>query len=319
MNKEKYIKLCNEKNNIPIFLKSWWMDAICLDGEWDVKLVEENNQIIGALVYYIVNNKIITQPPLTQKNGIWISYPHNQKQVTRISYENKIIRNLINELEKENIHSYNQNFDYSFQNWYQFYWRGYSQTTRYTYVIEDLSDLSKVYEDFDSNLRKQIRKAEKIVTVKRGLNIEEFYKINKMTFDRQNMKIPYSLELLKRIDKECSSRKCREIFYAIDEEENINAAIYIIWDEEAAYYLMGGVNPDFIKNQATSLLMWEAIRYVSNYVNKFDFEGSMIENIEKFFRSFGGNYKAYFNIKKVYKHDYLREFAKYIYNMVRRK
>ena len=35
-------------------------------------------------------------------------------------------------------------------------------------------------------------------------------------------------------------------------------------------------------------MIWQAIKDMSNKVQIFDFEGSMIESVERFFRGFGG-------------------------------
>ncbi|KZZ15518.1 hypothetical protein A3751_17170 [Oleiphilus sp. HI0080] len=42
--------------------------------------------------------------------------------------------------------------------------------------------------------------------------------------------------------------------------------------------------------------MWEAIKFASTVTKRFDFEGSMIEPIERFFRGFGAMQKPYFQI-----------------------
>jgi hypothetical protein len=44
--------------------------------------------------------------------------------------------------------------------------------------------------------------------------------------------------------------------------------------------------------------MWNAIKIASENTKRFDFEGSMIENVERFFRSFGAVPIPYYNIKK---------------------
>lgn len=316
MDKDKYRELCKQEKTIPIFQRDWWMDAVSIDGDWDVKLYETGGEIVGALVYYTTKRaykKVVTLPPLTQKNGIWIRYPQNQKLVTKIAHENRVIKELLNQLEEEKLYSCNQNFDYRYKNWYEYYWRGYNQTTRYTYVIEDLTDLKKVYDNFDSNLRRNIRNAEKVVEVRRGLDIGEFYELVKETYKRQDMKVPYSMEVMRKVEENCSSRNCREIFYAIDKEGNIHSAIYIVWDDESAYYIIAGSKPEFGNSQATSLLIWKAIEYSASYVKKFDFEGSMMKNIERFFRSYGGTPKEYFSINKIYKYDYIYELLRYFY------
>ncbi len=44
--------------------------------------------------------------------------------------------------------------------------------------------------------------------------------------------------------------------------------------------------------------MWEAIRFAASVTRSFDFEGSMIEPVEKFFRAFGATQTAYHNVFK---------------------
>lgn len=313
-NKEKYSKFC-EEYNINIFCQPWWLDAIVGEDNWNVVLDDKGGKILGALPYSYNKSKhglIINEGKLTQKSGIYINYPKNQKYTSRLSFERKIINNLIESIEKNDIKSYSQNFDYSFTNWLPFYWRGYNQTTRYTYVIEDTSDFDNIYNAIDSTTKNLIRKAEKSVEVKRSLDIEEFYKINTMTFKRKNMTIPYDISLLKKIDKECGDRNCKEILYAVDENNNIHAAIYLVWDKESMYYLLGGINPDFKSSNSTSLLLLEAIKLASNMGLKFDFEGSMNKDIEKFFSTFGGVQKQYFTISKDFKFDFKKSMTTFI-------
>lgn len=313
-NKEKYIELCNSTEDINIFSQPWWLDAVCESENWDVILYENGGKVLASLPYYFYykgHKKLISQPLLTQKNGIYIKYPNNQKKTSRISYERKAIRTIIDSLENLGLASYKQNYDYTFSNWLPFYWKGFQQTTRYTYIIEG-NDIDNLYQEIDSTTKNQIRKAQKIVEVKEDLNIEEFYNINKMTFERKNMKIPYSLKLVKNIDIVCEKKKCRKIFYAEDELKNIHAAIYLVWDNKSVYYIMGGINPEFKKSEATSLLMWEAIKFSTSINRVFDFEGSMNESIEKFFSSFGSEQKPYFSISKSYCLNF-KDFLIYIY------
>ena len=72
---------------------------------------------------------------------------------SKLSYEKEIIFEIDDKLKELGIDYYNQNFHYSFLNWQPFYWKGYSQTTRYTYVIRDLSDLRTVFSNFSKSKR----------------------------------------------------------------------------------------------------------------------------------------------------------------------
>ena len=40
------------------------------------------------------------------------------------------------------------NFHYSITNWLPFYWQGFNQTSYYTYLLEELSDLEKIWTEF---------------------------------------------------------------------------------------------------------------------------------------------------------------------------
>ena len=65
-----------------------------------------------------------------------------------------------------------------------------------------------------------------------------------------------------------------------------------------AYYLQGGNHPDLRNSGAASLVMWEAIQFASTVTQQFNFAGSMIPSIERFFRGFGATQVPYFSIYK---------------------
>lgn len=294
-NKQKYREFCQTEKDISIFSKDWWLDSVCGEDNWDVLLYEKGGQIVASFPHYIKNNQIV-MPKLTQTMGIYFKYPKNQKYYKKLSFEKEVINYFIDNLPK--VDGFSQNFSYNFTNWLPFYWRGFNQTTRYTYIIEDLSNLDIVFSNFESNYKNKIRKAEKLLRVQNGLDIESFFKINKMTFDRQGIQIPYNLLFLKQHDIYLKNH--REIFYAIDKEDNIHSALYLTWDKNSSYVHMVGENPNLRKSSAGILLVWEAIKYTKEILNlnKFDFEGSNIENIEQVRRSFGTVQKPYFTISK---------------------
>ena len=84
------------------------------------------------------------------------------------------------------------------------------------------------------------------------------------------------------------------MFFAVDSRDRVHAASYIAWDDDCAYYLMGGANPTLRSSGAQSLVAWESIRYAATAAKMFDFEGSMIEPIERFFRAFGAEQTPYY-------------------------
>ncbi|MGR2882810.1 GNAT family N-acetyltransferase [Vibrio vulnificus] len=299
MKKEKYRQLCRKEESISLFCKDWWLDSVCGDA-WDVCIVEEKGQIVAALPYVLKSKlglKFIQQPTLTQHSGPW--FKKNAKNYSKtISNENKYIKELIEQLPSYDYLSINMHYEN--QNWLPFYWSNFKQTTKYTYLLPDLSDLDEVFSGFSSSYRGKIRKAEKLVNVKLSMAIEDFYSINEKTFRRQGINAPYSLEFVKRHDALLDKQNSRQIFYAHDKEGNIHSALYLTWDSKSAYVHMVGEDPEFRSSGAGILLIWEAIKYTKEILKlaRFDFEGSMIEAVEKVRRDCGGIQTPYFNIYK---------------------
>ncbi|GAA3706785.1 GNAT family N-acetyltransferase [Oceanisphaera sediminis] len=298
-NKNKYRQLCEKEITIPIFSQAWWLDSVAGDG-WDVVLVEKGDEIHASMPY-VTKKKygltILSQPALTQHLGPWLR-PSVAKYARRLAQEKDLLQALYSQLPMH-VH-YSQNWHHQCTNWLPLHWMGYAQTTRYTYIINELNDLDMVNKNFDTNIRTDIRKAQNKAGVKvvTDLPIDTFLKLNRKVFSRQGMTLPYSEELVKRIDKNATSRNAGKCFIAVDEQGRHHAGVYIIWDNNSAYYLLGGGDPDLRNSGATSLCMWEAIQFAATVTKSFDFEGSMIEPIERFFRAFGAQQVPYFSVSR---------------------
>jgi len=297
-NKEIYKEICKEYF-VPLFLKDWWLDAVCVDGEWDVA-IEYDNGLKGVLPYYIVKGKLghryITMPKMTQYMGPLLFYSNNIKYVNKLSFEKNVLEKLINQLPAYS--KFIQNLNYSITNCLPFVWKGYKQSLGYTYVINNLNDFDTIFKNFKGSLRREIRKAEKSLKIEVNNDVDMLYELIKKTYDRQNKILSISKSFIKRIEDACQKNKNSKVFYAIDENGIVHAAIYIVWDEVSAYYLAGGANTKFRTSGAMSLLMWTAIKYASTVTKQFDFEGSMIKPIERFFSSFGAKQVPYIQITK---------------------
>ena len=297
--KEKYKEFA-KKENLPIFMQPFWLDSVCQNGmEWNVILYEKGGEIWGSFVYVIKKKcgfTLITMPKLTQILGPYIKYPKGQKYYKKLSWEKEVMNYFIDNLPK--FDHFNMNFHYSVTNWLPFYWRGFKQTTRYTYVIDKNMELAELCKNFETDIRRRRRKAEKLrVEVFEGDDIKKFYELNKMTFWRQGLNIPYSFDFVKKLYDNLNRNDACKMFFAKYKGEII-AANFLIYDESSVYYLMGGINPDKRDIGGMDVIQYEAIKFALYNNKNFDFEGSMIESIEKYFRSFGAIQKPYFNITK---------------------
>ncbi len=298
--KKLYRDACIAEKTIPIFSQAWWLDATAGAENWDVAVVEKGGKLMAALPYLTKRQRwstLLTQPSLTQFLGPWLR-ESNAKYAKALGQQKDLMEALIDQLPK--FDQYSQNWHYQQQNWLPFFWRGFKQTTRYTYVLPELTNEEALWQEVQANIRTDIRKASDRfnVRVRDDLGIKDFLALNRLVFTRQEMPLPYSESFVENLDKACVAHSSRKIFIAEDPQGQRHAAVYLIWDENSAYYLMGGGDPELRNSGATSLCMWEAIKFASTVTKRFDFEGSMIEPVERFFRAFGAIQTPYFAVTK---------------------
>lgn len=320
-NRTQYAQFCKSHKKLPVYFNDWYLDYACGKENWEVLIYIENEQIYGILPYYsskiLFAGKKIGMPKITPYMGVYLAIPDGMKKVNKNSFEKRVTTALIDALPK--CQYFNVRFHRSFYNWLPFYWKGFVQHTMYTYVITDISDLDEVFSSFKSSVRNKIRKAEQLVTVELSEDIEAFYQLNKMTFDRQNMAMGYDLPNLRKMDQAFSENNARVIFLAKDNENRVHSALYLTYDQVSANVHLVGENPDLRNSGAGTMLIWEAIKYSRNILglNQFDFEGSVIENIEENRRSYGAEQVAYHKIQKV--NSVLLKFAFFLSDLLGKK
>jgi len=299
-NIEKYRKFSKEEKDIPLYSKSWWLDAVCNEGTWNVVLVEIENKIVASMPYYIKKKaffSLITQPKLTQTMGPYIKYPKNQTHHKRLEYEKKIMTQLLDQLPK--VDMFNQSFHHTITNWLPFYWKGYRQSTGYTYVIEDLSNIEEIFKNFSSSTRKDIRKAQKNgIEIIDSEDIEVFYDIIKLSFKQKNLETRESFNFIKNLYLKAKENSAVIMKFAV-KENTIYSVSLCFYDDKTLYVIMRGINRDIKLFGSQQLLDFETMKFASKRSLSFDFEGSMVEGVEYRNRSFGAKQIPYFNITKV--------------------
>ena len=294
--KDVYRELCETEPTIPLFSQAWWLDAVAGDG-WDVVLAMKGTQVIGSLPYVTKRRwgfTLLTQPKLTQTLGPWVR-PTQKSYPKKLSYQKDVLGALADQFPRYN--HYGQNWHCDQLNWLPFYWRDFEQSTLYTYRLILTEDSEQLWKGLQENTRREVRKArDRFGVVVRPASLEEFLALNRMTFERQNRSAPYTSDFVAGIDAAATVRNARDCLVAVDQEGRLHAGAYIVRNGNTAYYLMGGGDPELRNSGATSLVLWEAICRQPESVEVFDFEGSMIEPIERFFRSFGAVQTPYFRV-----------------------
>ena len=295
--KERYRKLCADEPSIPIYSRDWWLDCVCGENNWDVLLYcsdSSSEKIEAAFPFYVPYKKGIIMPTFTQTLGIWFNPEFEKENYTKnLHWKQNICEQLINRLPK---HTYFvQNFHYSFTDWLPFYWKGYRQTTLYTYILPDISNIEEKLKNRSYDIKKAQTKYR--IDVKTNIPVDLFLKMYAKTFERQGEKA-YKPEILRRLIETAYLRNQGNTWGAFDETGQLHAVVFVVWQKNCAYYIAGGSDSTGRESGAHIFVLSEAIRAVSEVSASFDFEGSMIQGVEYLFRSFGAIQKPYFTISK---------------------
>ena len=271
-----YDRFVAESPQGSVFCTSWWLDAVA-PGSWRSHEVEQKGRIVAAWPTVVRETRlgdVHVGAPLTPFLGPL--FPPGEG-ARRRSREIRLVDALL-----ERIGRYahlearcNPAFDY----WTPLLWHGFEQTTRYTWRLPDLSDLDAVFVGFRENIRGHIRAAEKNgITVAEGA-LADLLEIHRRRFAREPQGIV-------RIDAAAGERDARFVLAARDADGVLRAAGYFVHDERYTTYLLAATDAEV--RGAAALVLWEAIKRAADRGTAFDFEGSMLEHVEPFVRSFGG-------------------------------
>jgi hypothetical protein len=298
-NKTIFTDWCAQRSDIPIFMTPSWLDAASGAGQWDVAVVGQPNDLLGFMPWFQKRKlgfRIITMPPLTPYLGPWLHYPGGQKQPARLSFEKKVIEELLEQLPASD--RFIQYFHPEINNWLPFKWAGFSQTSRCTYILPDLSDLHAIYTEMQGNIRREIKKAEQSLTVNQTDSVGTLYSLMRDDMAAKGEPLLFDLAHMQRVFHAAYAVGRASVFQAKDEKGVVAGCIMLVWDDRSAYYLAGACRPEFKTTGVMSLLLWQGISHSATVTKAFNFEGSIREPIERFFRAFGGIQTPYHEIRR---------------------
>lgn len=277
-------------DQLPLFLRPWWLDAVCLPDRWNIALARnKENKIIGALPYFRFYKKgipVLGLPFLTPYLGIYLDYPAKQKINSRYDFEKEVLDKLIQQIPDSPY--LQQKFFPSLTYGLPFYWQGFRLDWRYTYHLSLQQEEKDIWENMEGSARTQLLKTLKQVDVVESQDTRVMYQLVQMTFSRQGKKTPYSWEEFDRLYKAASDHQKGKIYLAVLKENQIPmAGMFLAKDADTVYNLVLGRNHQLDPGGSIHGILWTAVR---DYIGKhevFDFEGSMLEGPERMFRSFG--------------------------------
>jgi hypothetical protein len=291
-----------------IYSKSFYLKSVGY--AFKIGVVEKDDEVIGGIVLAKNEVGVFSNPLFVKHLGVLYAIDVEETRKGR-DLKYKIDREIISNMRCGKIWSYS--FHPNFKNWLNFYWNGYKQTTRYTYQI-DFSKKSDFRANYGEKVKSPLRAAHKAKLVIDDVDAFTFAEINEKTYKGKGGRQPYNKKRLVSLLNRLSEQKCLCMKSVKDRQGNIHSVAAIVYDRRSANLILNGTDPAYRQFGGNSLLIDFMIEFASRHCGIFDFEGSMHERIEKFYRGFDGEVVPYYLIYKAnlltYGYHFLLKMAK---------
>lgn len=262
-------------------------------------IYDKGDKLIGGFMTYKENMfglSFYRSPPFTPEMGPFLKIDASNP-VSIMDIWKKSLSLMCNVLEKLPYAIISFPLSKDIADMQPFIWNKFKVVPAYTYIVDLSMQIDELWERMSSERRKNITKGMKDgLSVKKIDNFEVVRTLVLMTYSRQEKKTNeyYLNKVLFEFANENNSYA-----YATYKGDKAIACTFCIYDTKTAYYLMGGYDNKNKHHGAGAMSMWESIKYAQNKEIKFfDFEGSMNQNIERYFRGFGGQLIPYFTVNK---------------------
>lgn len=250
--------------------------------------------IIGSFILYQYNKlwqkHIITPPFLTDIQLILNCDAQNPSQINSF-YKDvlKVIADYLKTLPHQLIEIV---LPPSITDVQPFKWTGFDADVRYTYLL----DLSQTDDQLLGNMSSQRRKNIKDA-IQAGLKIayiEDTRLIEEKALTTLSTKgAKYNSEIVSAFAKSNLSHAL-----GVYDEDKLIAMTVVLHLNNQAFYLFGWTDNEQGNTNAGALSLWGAIQLSKVHASTFNFAGSQIPSIERYFRGFGGRLTPMMSLTK---------------------
>lgn len=261
----------------------------------------DGGEMAGGLSLYQEKRwglKILRRAPFTPTCGPFLAVK-SQNSVAVLEERRKALEGLADHLEARSPAICMLPLDQRITDALPFFWRGYKVIPRYTYLLDLALPLEQIRKNMSPDRRNDMSKAKRdglIVRQTQDMRVVRDLVLN--SFGRQQKFVDRAR--LESILFQYANPDNSFALVAYREEKPITAC-FIVHDSQTAYYLLGGYRAEDRHHGAGAFAVFEAIRHAQELgLQTFDFEGSVIPPIERFFRGFGGRLAPYFTINKAW-------------------
>lgn len=278
-----------EGAEIPYYASSKWLSIYGSSIEI-VGIFDEGKNVLGYFFIYLgksFGQSFGITPPYTQHIGLTFKHSASNKSSVNSLFKN-LHEEIANYMLNKELMLFNIVFPREYFDAQPYLWKNCETSLKYTYHIDLTQSIETIESNFSAERRKNISKAKKDgLEAKLSYNFPLLYEMT------------YQTLAIKKADS--NSEILRNLFFDFAREENAfgyisykdnkpSAMVFLVTDKQTAYYLFGSFDKENQHEGAGALAMLSSIEHAKNLgIKLFDFSGSMIPSVEKYFRGFGAN------------------------------
>lgn len=266
--------------------------------DWQSIIVMEGTQMVAAFPFEIKTKWTINyglQPFFAQYLGV-LFLDKSENHAKRLEFQKKAIQ-LIHENIPANVKYLSYNFSPGFEYELPLIWQGWKSKSLFTYWVDIRNGYDAFLRESASHVRREIKKSDAAgLVVKAENNPETVINILKQAKPAAISQIaPHFFEALANNANHYfkEGKSCCLIGY--DGDKPIAGIIYFFHRQKMIYY-QGSTLPDYKNTGIMTKIIAESVRLNEGKYEYLDFDGSMIEPIERFFRGFGAFPVRYSNV-----------------------
>ena len=257
-----------------IYAYSWYLDVVAEN--WDVLVLNDYEAVVPLPFKVKFQLKHISQPFFCQQLGVFskkiLSEELQRELLLKIPF--KFLKIALNLNSNNTVVSTN--------------------TSKINYILQLSAHYATLHKGFSKGRKHAVKVGEKA-----GLEIRAISILELIAVHHKNYKYTIPESILKQLVATAVSKEKGQVIGVFKGKELLGGS-FLLNDEKRITYLYAAFNEEGRKLQAASFLISYIIKKHQESYLVLDFEGGILPNVGKFYRSFGAKEEIYSTFNKLF-------------------
>jgi len=285
IDRSKWDKCVESSYNGLVYAASWYLDVV--SPGWNALIEDDYKSVFPLCHRKKYGFSYLYQPHFTQQTGLF------SKNDINASEEIKKFLGAIPEkfkLIEINLNTGNDVTEFG----------KFKIGKRKTHHLSLTKPIEELRKNYSENLRRNLKKAKQVVqTIESGPELKSIIELFRSERGKQIEQLgDKEYEMLEEIVRQAEIRNCVEIIYSKNREGKIIAGAVFLKSFSSYIFLFSATGPEAKESGSMSLIIDHFLEKHQLENKLLDFEGSMDNDLSRFYRSYGSQEIVYLQIRK---------------------